>query len=129
MSQRRPILPPGLTPNPAFSPAVQVGELLFISGQVAQDNDGKTMGVGDCEAQTRHIMSGIRTIAETAGATIPDVVKITTFLTDIANYQAFSKVRWETFPSSPPASSTVIVAGLVRPEFLVEAEAVVHIPG
>jgi reactive intermediate/imine deaminase len=129
MSQRRPILPPGLTPNPAFSPAIQVGELLFISGQVSQDNDGKTVGVGDCEAQTRQIMSRIRTIAEAAGAAMADVVKITTFLTDIANYQAFSKVRSETFPSSPPASSTVIVAGLVRPEFLVEAEAVVHIPG
>jgi 2-iminobutanoate/2-iminopropanoate deaminase len=129
MSQRRPILPPGLTPNPAFSPAIQVGELLFISGQVAQDNDGKLVGVGDCETQTRHIMSRIRTIAEAAGASMPDVVKITTFLTDIANYQAFSKVRRETFPSAPPASSTVIVAGLVRPEFLVEVEAVVHIPG
>jgi reactive intermediate/imine deaminase len=129
MSQRRPILPPGLTPNPAFSPAIQVGQLLFISGQVAQDNDGKTVGVGDCEAQTRQVMSRIRTIAEAAGATLPDVIKITTFLTDIANYQAFSKVRSETFPSSPPASSTVIVAGLVRPEFLVEVEAVVHIPG
>jgi len=129
MSQRKPILPPGLTPNPAFSPAIQVGELLFVSGQVAQDNDGKTVGVGDCEAQTRHIMSRIRTIAEAAGATMSDVVKTTTFLTDIASYQAFSKVRSENFPSNPPASSTVIVAGLVRPEFLVEIEAVVHVPG
>ena len=129
MSQRIPILPQGLTPNPAFSPAIRVGELLFVSGQVAQDNHGQTVGVGDCEAQTRHIMSRIRAIAGAAGATMPDVVKITTFLTDIANYPAFSKVRSETFPSSPPASSTVIVAGLVRPEFLVEVEAVVHLPG
>jgi enamine deaminase RidA (YjgF/YER057c/UK114 family) len=115
-------------PNPAFSPAVQVGELLFVSGQVAQDNEGNTVGVGDCEAQTRHIMSRIRTIVEAVGATMQDVVKITTFLTNVANYTAFSKIRSETFPSSPPASSTVIVAGLVRPEFLVEVEAVVHIP-
>lgn len=55
-------------------------------------------------------------------------VKITTFLTDINNYAAYSKVRSEAFPTSPPASSTVIVAGLVRPEFLVEIEAVEHIP-
>ncbi len=128
MSERKPILPPSLTPNPAFSPAVQVGELLFVSGQVAQDNDGNTVGIGDCEAQTRHIMSRIGTIAEAVGATMQDVVKITTFLTDISNYSGFSKVRGETFPSSPPASSTVIVAGLVRPEFLVEVEAIVHIP-
>jgi enamine deaminase RidA (YjgF/YER057c/UK114 family) len=129
MSERKPVLPRGLVPNPAFSPAVQVGELLFVSGQVAQDNQGNTVGIGDCEAQTRHVMSRLRTIVEAAGATMPDVVKITTFLTDIANYPAFSRVRSETFPSSPPASSTVIVAGLVRPEFLVEVEAVVHIPG
>ncbi len=58
-----------------------------------------------------------------------DVVKTTTFLTDVAGYSAFSRVRAETFPSNPPASSTVIVAGLVRPEFLLEVEAIVHIPG
>ena len=58
-----------------------------------------------------------------------DVVKITCFLTDVANYPAYSKVRSETFPSDPPASSTVVVAGLVRPELLVEVEAVVHLPG
>ena len=129
MSERIPVLPQGLTANPAFSPGVRVGELLFISGQVAQDNDGNTVGVGDCEAQTRHIMSRIQTIAAAAGASIADAVKITTFITDISDYPAFSRVRSETFPNNPPASSTVVVAGLVRPEFLVEVEAVVHIPG
>ena len=129
MSERNLIIPPGMTANPAFSPGVQVGEFLFISGQVAQDNDGNTVGIGDCEAQTRQVMSRIQAIAKAAGSGMADVVKITTFITDIANYPAFSKVRAETFPSSPPASSTVVVAGLVRPEFLVEVEAVVHIPG
>ncbi len=87
------------------------------------------MGPGDGEAQTRHIMSRIQTIAEAAGATMRDVVKTTTFLTDLAVYPALSRVRAETFPNSPPASSTVIVAGLVRPEFLLEIEAIVHLPG
>ena len=58
-----------------------------------------------------------------------DVVKITCFLTDVANYGAYGIVRSETFPNDPPASSTVIVAGLVRPEYLVEVEAVVYLPG
>ena len=128
MSVRTPILPQGLSANPAFAPGVQVGELLFISGQVAQDNEGNLVGPGDCEAQTRHIMSRIQTIAGAAGATMRDVVKTTTFLTEVAGYPAFSRVRAETFPNSPPASSTVIVAGLVRPEFLVEVEAIVHLP-
>ncbi len=129
MSVRMPILAQGLSASPVFALGVQVGELLFISGQVAQDNEGNLVGPGDCEAQTRHIMSRIQTIAEAAGATMRDVVKTTTFLTDVAGYPAFSRVRAETFPNTPPASSTVIVAALVRPEFLVEVEAVVHIPG
>jgi enamine deaminase RidA (YjgF/YER057c/UK114 family) len=128
MSERKPILPQGLSTNPAFSPGVQAGEFLFVSGHIAQDDHGEPMGISDCEAQTRQIMSRIQAIVETAGASMKDVVKITTFLTDISNYPGFSKVRSETFPDSPPASSTVVVAGLVRPEFLVEVEAVVHLP-
>ena len=128
MAERKPILPQGLTASPAFSPGVQVGEFLFISGQVSQDNRGNTVGVGDCAAQTRQVMSRIRSIVQAAGASLQDVVKITAFLTNVADYPAYNKVRSETFPHSPPASSTVIVAALVRPEFLVEVEAVVHVP-
>jgi 2-iminobutanoate/2-iminopropanoate deaminase len=117
-----------LAANPAFSPAVQVGELLFVSGQVSQDSRGNVVGVGDCAAQTRQVMARLKSIVEAAGATLQDVVKITTFLTDAANYPAFNQVRNETFPHNPPASTAVIVAALVRPEYLVEVEAVVHLP-
>lgn len=128
MADRITIVPKGLAANPAFSPGVRVGNLLFVSGQVAQDGNGNTVGIGDCEAQTRQVMARIQTIVESAGATLADVVKITTFLVNLDDYPAFSRVRSETFPESPPASSTVVVAALVRPEFLVEVEAVVHIP-
>ncbi len=128
MAERVTIVPEGIAANPAFSPGVRVGEFLFISGQVAQDGNGNTVGVGDCAAQTRQVMSRIQTIVQAAGATLQDVVKITTFLINIDDYPAFSQVRSATFPTSPPASSTVIVAGLVRPEFLVEVEVVAHIP-
>ncbi len=74
-------------------------------------------------------MFRIQTIAEAAGATMRDVVKTNTFLTDVAGYPAFSRVRAETFSNNHPTSSTVIVAALVRPEFLVEVEAIVHIRG
>ena len=129
MAERVTIVPEGLAANPAFSPGVRVGELLFVSGQIAQDAAGNAVGVGDCAAQTRQVMSRIRTIVAAAGATMSDVVKITTFLVNLDDYPAFSRVRSETFPDSPPASSTVVVAALVRPEFLVEVEAIVHIPG
>lgn len=128
MADRITIVPEGLAANPAFSPGVRVGDLLFVSGQVAQDGNGNTVGIGDCAAQTRQVMARIQTIVEAAGAAMSDVVKITTFLVNLADYPAFSRVRSETFPESPPASSTVVVAALVRPEFLVEVEAVVRIP-
>jgi len=128
MSERKPIIPQGLTASPAFAPGMQVDELLFTSGQVSQANDGSIVGIGDCAAQARQIMARIQTIVEAAGATMLDVVKITTFLTNLDDYPAYNQVRSETFPSNPPASSTVIVAGLVRPELLIEIEAVVHIP-
>ena len=129
MAVRKPVTPQGMTANPAFSPGVQVGEFLFISGTVGNDATGNLVGVGDCEAQTRQAFANIKSIAAAVGASMDDVVKITCFLIDVADYEAYGKVRSETFGIGPPASSTVMVAALVRPEFLVEVEAIVHVPG
>ncbi len=129
MPNRTPVIPPGVAPNPALSPGIQVGNFLFVSGSVALDGSGKLVGAGDCEGQSRQVMANIRAIVEAAGATMQDVVKITCFLTNGADYGAYSKVRSETFPSDPPASTTVFVTALVRPELLVEVEAIVHVPG
>jgi reactive intermediate/imine deaminase len=127
MADRKSIVPKEHSPNALYSPGVQVGELLFVSGQVALDKNGKVVGVGDFEAQARHIMSRIRAVIEASGGTMKDVIKITTFLTNAADYSVFNQVRSETFPSNPPASTAVIVAALLRPELLVEVEAVAHI--
>ncbi len=128
MSERKPVIPPGVAPNPALSPGVIVGDLLFVSGHVAIGKDGNVVGVGDAEAQTRQVMANIQDVVTAGGGKMEDVAKITCFLTDIANYPAYSKVRAETWPNEPPASSTVVVAGLVRPELLVEVEAIVRLP-
>ena len=129
MPERTPIIPAGISPNPALSPGVRVGDLLFVSGNVAVDGSGNLVGGSDCEAQSRQVMANIQAIVEAAGGKMEDVAKITCFITDISNYGGYAKVRSETWPSSPPASSTVVVAGLVRPEFLVEVEAIVSLPG
>ncbi len=128
MSERKPIVPPGVTPNPALSPGVVIGDFLFVSGHVAIDNGGNIVGIGDAEAQSRQVMANIRDVIAAAGGKMEDVAKITCFIIDIADYPAYSKVRAETWPKDPPASSTVVVAGLVRPELLVEVEAIVHLP-
>ena len=128
MTARKPIIPNGVTANPALSPGIQVGDTLYVSGQIAVDPSGRLVGEGDCEAQTRQVMDNIRAVVEAAGGTMDNVVKTTGFLTDAADYPTYNKVRMETFPEKPPASSTVIIAALVRPELLVEVEAVVHLP-
>ena len=129
MPERTPIIPAGVSPNPALSPGVRVGDLLFVSGNVAVDASGNLVGGSDCEAQSRQVMANIRAIVEAAGGKMEDVAKITCFITDINNYSGYSKVRPETWPSNPPAISTVVVVALVRPEFLVEVEAIVRLPG
>ncbi|MAF39366.1 MAG: hypothetical protein CL696_10930 [Chloroflexi bacterium] len=129
MPERKPVIPAGAAPNPALSAGIIVGDLLFVSGHVAMDNNGNVVGEGDAEAQTRQVMDNIKGVVAAAGGKMEDVAKITCFLTDIANYPAYSKVRGETWPKDPPASSTVVVAGLVRPELLVEVEAIVRLPG
>ena len=128
MTARKPIIPPGVTPNPALSPGVQVADTLYVSGQIAVDASGNLVGEGDCEAQTRQVMANVRAVVEAAGGSMDNVVKTTGFLTNAADFPTYNRVRMETFPESPPASSTVIVAALVRPELLVEVEAVVHLP-
>ena len=130
MPERKPVSPadarPSGAPNQAaFAPGMIVGDLLFVSGHCSVDTSGDIVGEGDAEAQTRQVMANIRAVIDAAGGKMEDVAKITCFITDIASYPAYSKVRSETWPSSPPASSTVVVAGLVRPEFMVEVEAIV----
>ena len=127
MPERTPVIPPGVSPNPNLSPGVRVGDFLFVSGHVAVDAGGNVVGGNDCEAQSRQVMENIRGVVTAAGGRMEDVAKITCFLTDITNYGSYSKVRAETWPKDPPASSTVVVAGLVRPELLVEVEAIVRL--
>ena len=128
MPERKPVSPadarPSGAPNQAaFAPGMIVGDLLFVSGHCSVDTSGDIVA----EAQTRQVMANIRDVVSAAGAKMEDVAKITCFITDIAYYPAYSKVRAETWPKDPPASSTVVVTGLVRPEFVVEVEAIVRL--
>lgn len=107
-----------------FSPAAGVGGTVFVSGQVALDRAGDLVGEGDCGAQAEQCLRNIGAALEAAGAGWDDVVKLTTFLVDASDYQAYADARLRMFPAGGPASSTVIVAALVRPEFLIEVEAV-----
>ena len=126
MPERTPIIPPGVAPNPNLSPGIRVGNMLYVSGHVGVDDDGNA--AEGCEAQSRQVMANIRRVVEAAGGRMEDVCKITCFLTNMEDYAAYAKVRLETWPANPPASSTVGTTALVRPELVVEVEAIVKLP-
>ena len=127
MPERQPVIPPGVAPNPNLSPGVRVGDMLYVSGHVGVDDDGNA--AEGCEAQSRQVMANIRRVVEAAGGRMEDVAKITCFLTNMDDYADYARVRLETWPANPPASSTVGVSTLVRPELVVEVEAIVRLPG
>ncbi len=107
-----------------FAMATQVGETIYVAGQVAQDPDGKLVGAGDMAAQARQVFANIRDILAVAGATMDDVVKITAYVTDMGKYGEYNAVRAEVFPKAQMASATVASPTLVRDGFLVEVEAI-----
>jgi len=117
--------PAGLPPANGYSHAVAfTGRLVVISGQVPAGPDGQVVGAGDPAAQVRQVFSNLATALAAAGATLAQVVKITVFLTDLADLGMFRQVRDGFLADGPPPASTLVqVAGLVHPDFRVEIEA------
>lgn len=113
---------PNNKPN-GFSPAARIGGSVFVSGQVSTDANGELVGAGDAGAQSEQCFKNVEAALTAAGAGWDDVAKITCFLVNASDYPAYAAARQRLFPQNGPASSTVIVSALVRPEYLVEIEA------
>ncbi len=119
------IAPAGYPAIAPYSPGVKVGNTLYISGTLALDPEGKTVG-SDIAAQTRLVMELIKSVVTEAGGTMEDIAFCNIFLTDYANYPGMNAVYKEYFPGVLPARF-VVKADLVRPDLLVEIAAVAHI--
>ena len=115
--------PPPLAP---YSPGAKAGNALYVSGTLAIDSQGRTVGVGDVRAQTRHVLESIRSVLAAAGGSMADITFNHIFLKDLADYAAMNEVYREYFPSNPPARYC-IRADLVKPEFLVEVASIAHL--
>jgi 2-iminobutanoate/2-iminopropanoate deaminase len=115
-------------PMSHYTDAVRVGDLLFVSGCVAVDASGALVGEGDVVAQARQVFTNIGLCLAAAGAGFGDVVKVTTFLTDVDDRARINPVRQEFFGEARPASTLVEVSALVLPELLIEVEAVARVP-
>jgi 2-iminobutanoate/2-iminopropanoate deaminase len=116
------IQPDGLPRPPApFSPVVVSGDLVYTAGQVGMDASGAIVE-GGVEAQTRRALENVRLCLEAAGCGLDDVVKVNTYLTDIADFPAYNEVYQEFFQEPYPARTTVGAA--LAPGLVVEIEAV-----
>lgn len=121
------ILPPGSPPPLApYSPGMQAGNILYVSGMLSMDATGATFAVGDVRAQTRKVLESVRSVVESAGGSMRDVTFNSIFLKDLSDYAGMNEVYAEFFPVAPPARYC-IRADLVRPEFLVEISSIAHV--
>ena len=119
--------PETLAPPVGYSHVASVGagRLIFVSGQVALDSKGSLVGKDDFQAQARQVFENLRVALASVGAGFPDVIKLNTYVVDLAGLPHFRAVRDEYVNTAhPPASTTVQVVKLFRPEFLLEVEAI-----
>jgi 2-iminobutanoate/2-iminopropanoate deaminase len=96
---------------------------IYVAGQLARDRQGNVVGKGDMAAQIRQTCENIKAALDAAGATMADVVKTNTYVTDIQEYFKHVGVRMQYFPSLP-TSTTVEVRALAHPDLLVEIEVI-----
>jgi 2-iminobutanoate/2-iminopropanoate deaminase len=128
-AHRQEIRVPGM-PEPIshFTHVVRAGPLVFVSGCVASDENGKTVGGGDIVAQTRQVHENIKRCLAAAGATFADVCKVTVFLRNVADREKVNTVRKEYFGPHRPASTLIEISRLVRDDLLIEIEATAVLP-
>jgi enamine deaminase RidA (YjgF/YER057c/UK114 family) len=98
--------------------------LVFISGQLAKDSAGNIVGKGDIRTQIRQIGKNLRLALAAAGATLDDVVKSNTYVTDYELYAANADLRDEILGVTLPTSTTVEIKRLSHPDCLIEIDAI-----
>jgi enamine deaminase RidA (YjgF/YER057c/UK114 family) len=91
---------------------------------VSVSRDGSVVGKDDPEAQARQIWHNLEAAVKSVGGTLNDIVKTTTYVTSLNYAAAIRKVREERFPSHPPTSTLLVVAGLASPDYMMEIEAI-----
>jgi enamine deaminase RidA (YjgF/YER057c/UK114 family) len=117
----------GMFDPPTYSQGIKVSEantVLFLAGQVAYDKDGSVKHAGDFKGQAREVFRCIKSLVETAGGRMDNIVKINTYLTDIRYRADLVPIREEFLGKKGPASTLVQVSALAHPDWLIEVEAI-----
>jgi len=109
-------------PNLPFYPAVRAGDFVYLSGQVAKDENGNMVS-GTIEVETRATLEAIKRILKEAGCELSDVVKVTTFLEDARDFGRYNGVFKEFFPEGRLARSTVEARAVISTRIEIECVA------
>ncbi len=107
-----------------YSEAMKVGNTIYVSGQVAMDQEGNVVGKGDAAAQADKAYENLKKVLETAGASLTDVVKLNFYFTDMADFPKTGRAFRKYFGDHFPAGTAVQVVNLAFPGLLLEIEAV-----
>ena len=107
-----------------ISQAIRAGDLIFVSGQAAIGQDGELVGVGDFDAQAEEAFRNLQRVLEAGGSGLDRIVKVTIFLTDMANFPKIVELRGRWFSEPYPADTIVQVVSLALPELEIEIEAI-----
>ena len=125
------INPSTLATPPGYTHVVEVtrGRTVFISGQVALDQAGKIVGLNDFRAQTQQVFENLKVALAAVGADFTRVVKLNMYVVDASQLLTLRELRdCYVNTDNPPASTLVEVRRLAREEFLIEIEAIAHLP-
>jgi 2-aminomuconate deaminase len=114
-------------PRGAFPHFRRAGDFIFVSGTSARRADDSIAGA-DIRTQTRSVIENIRDILAAAGASLADVVEVSTFLLSMDDFGGYNEVYGEFFGYQGPARTTVAVAALPHPQLLIEIKAVAWRP-
>lgn len=109
-----------------YSQAIKVGPTVYLSGQIPLDPATMQMVEGGFEAQTVQVFENLKAVAEAAGGSLQDVVKLNIFLTDLGNFAAVNEIMARYFEQPYPARAAVGIAALPR-NSQVEMDGVMHI--
>lgn len=106
-----------------YSRAVRAGNLVFVAGTTAVDENGKTVGINDPYAQAKSALKKIEKALQDAGASMENVVRTRMFVTDISRWEEYGRAHGEFFKHIKPVATMVEVKALIHPELMVEIEA------
>jgi len=126
MSKQTVFAPKGIKPMGPYTPAIRMGDLLFISGQVGIDPETGKFVEGGVAAQAKQVLENLKGLVEAGGSSMDKVLKTTMFLTNMADFATVNEIYAQYFPTDHPARSTIQVVALPGGA-LVEIEAIASV--